>query len=124
MSKWGPMTSGVSQGLVKGLVLFNIFVDNTNNGIECTLSKFAYGIKLCVVIDTLGGRDAIQRHLGTLERWTCTDLPKFNKAKCKLLHVGRDNPKYKYRLGRKRIESSPVEKCLVVLVDEKLDMSQ
>ena len=52
------------------------------------------------------------------------NLMKFNKAKCKVLHMVRGNPKHKYSLGDERFESSPVEKDLGVLVFEKFNMTQ
>jgi len=104
--------SGIPQGLVLGPELSKIFVSDMDSGIECTVSKLADDAKLCGVVDKLEGRDAIQRDLDRLERQACVNLMKFNKATCKVLHMGWGIPKNKYRLGGDWIKSSPEKKDL------------
>jgi len=115
--------NGIPQEAVIGPVLFNIFVGHMGSGTECTLSKFDDDTKLCGVVDMLEGWDAIQRDLGRFERWARVNLMRYNKAKYKVLHMGRGNPNHKYRLGREWIGSSAEDKDLGVLVDEKFNVT-
>ncbi|KAK4831881.1 hypothetical protein QYF61_020028 [Mycteria americana] len=84
MSKWKSVTSGVPKGSIVGPILFNIFINDIDNG------KFANDTKLSGAVDT----DAIQRDLDRLEEWAHANLMKLNEAKCKILHLGWGNPQF------------------------------
>uniref|UniRef100_A0A803TGU2 Reverse transcriptase domain-containing protein n=1 Tax=Anolis carolinensis TaxID=28377 RepID=A0A803TGU2_ANOCA len=124
-SSWKEVTSGVPQGSVLGLVLFNIFINYLDEGLEGMIIKFADDTKLEGIANTSEDRSRIQNNLNILERWTEIKKMKFNRDKCKILHFCSRNEMQRYRMWETWLDSSTCEceKDLGVLMD-KLSTNQ
>jgi len=92
VSKRRLLTSDVHKGFISERVQFNISINDIDSRIKCTLSKLADDTKLNVAIDMPEGWDAIQRDFDKLEKLAHVNLMRFNKAKCRVLHLHQGNP--------------------------------
>ena len=66
-AEWQLVISGVLQGSASGTVLFSVFINDLDAGLEGTLSQFADDVKLTGAVDSFEVREALQRDADKLE---------------------------------------------------------
>ncbi|KAF7250326.1 RNA-directed DNA polymerase from mobile element jockey [Varanus komodoensis] len=123
-SGWWPVTSGVPQGSVLGTILFNLFVNNMEEGLNSLLIKFADDTKTGEMVTIEEQVLQIRKDLYRLWKWAGDNRMEFSVHKCKVLHLGHRYGCHEYRLDDKWLESSTCERDHRVLVDCRINMSQ
>lgn len=112
------------EGTVLKLVLFNIFVSDI---VGLNVSSTSLWVIASWVISLYTGEKECHQGLATLTGLR-GGLMKFNKAKCKVLHLGWDNLKQEHRLGHwdwvDWEQSFSWGMLRSWLVDEKLNVTQ
>ena len=120
------VTSGVPQGSVLGPTLFIYFINDLPNVVKNNNVKiFADDTKVYRNINNTEDNLCLQRAIDDMFLWTQQWLLKFNKEKCKVLHLGKNNPNYKYSIGTEDekiiLDTTDLEKDLGVHIDPNLD---
>ena len=119
-SGWKKVLSGIPQGSVIGPLLFVIFINDMPNEVKFNLCKlFADDCKLYGRVDS-SGENKMQLDVTNLENWSRKWQLPFNATKCKVMHIGRNNPNHQYTLNDHTLETSTCEKDLGVYIDNQL----
>jgi len=121
-SDWEDVGSGVIQGTVLGPTLFTIHIDDLDEAAEAinTIKKFADDTKLGQEINGEDDRKKLQDTLNKMEEWTTCWGMEFNVPKCKVMHIGSKNPKFKYYMSGKELEVTETERDIGVMMSSNL----
>ena len=122
-----PVTSGVPQGSVLGPSLFVYYINDLPDVSTTPLKIFADDTKVYVPLHSDIDQANLQNSINQLVDWSEKWMIRFNSEKCKILHLGKNNPKYNYVIkeGDKlsTLEETKCEKDLGVNIDPELNFN-
>ncbi len=123
-SEWAPVTRRVPQGFVLGPVLFIIYINHIDVGLNNFISKFADDTKLGNSVITDCDRMSLQEDLRKISEWSQRWEMSFNVNKCQILQVGTRNQKIEEEMNGTKLERVQCVKDLGVTVASSLKFSQ
>ena len=84
---------------VLGPVLFDIFINDLDEGVQGVLVKITDDTKLGRIANTLEDRNKIQNDIDRIEHWAESNRMKFSRDKCKVLHLRKRKQLHSYKMG-------------------------
>ena len=114
-SSWRPVWSGVPQGSVLGPVLFLVFINDLDIGVNSKILKFADDTKLFRPVLNHSDGLSLQQDLDTVCSWATRWNMEFNVPKCKVMHYGKCNIGHSYAMNGQPVEEVRNEKDLAVI---------
>ena len=124
ISSWMDVTSGVPQGSVLGPLLFLIFINDIDEGLDSNICKFADDTKLYRKVDSPMDSVGLQSDLDKLVEWSHKWQMSFNVGKCKVVHFGNKNQGFPYKMEGTLLVSAEQECDLGVIVNSSLKPSK
>ena len=127
------VTSGVPQGSVLGPILFLIYINDLPAEVISPISLFADDSKVFTRIVTKterlkitdsNGSEVLQEDLDKIQEWAKKWKMEFNVDKCKIMHIGRKNPKSEYSMNGTKLTETKEEKDLGVTIDCRLEFDR
>ena len=122
-STWTNVVSGVPQGSVIVPILFLIYINDLDLGVENEILKFADDTKLYGIVTNETEAKTLQTDLNRLTMWTDHWQIKFNIDKCKVMHIGSSNIVYGYEMNGHVLQKVDSENDLGVIVSSDLKVS-
>ena len=124
-SEWTDVSSGVPQGSVLGPLYFLLYVNDLPDEVKSCCKIFADDAKIYKYLQNLKDFETIQNDLNKLCQWTIKWLMIFYVEKCKVMHLGKNNPRFEFEMtdkdgNTKVLKPVEMEKDLEVNVQENL----